>query len=222
METSQPHVRVVYYVRTQSPEAPVNTTLQRLERLAADGIVDDVRVGTWPAKIRLGDPFPHSTVVALFEEFDAWAKQWDVSICPPFAVETRTSEITGDTRDLLITPIQSLAVYVEGALMEVFPHSAGPTRDSPTYTVADALTLLEERDIQAFGGDHAAEMSLNQPRAAAQTPVDLDRCPACETSLQTSQGVSACPDCDWIGVVNGAQPDSPDRYPQDTSFSGGP
>lgn len=131
--------------------APVDATIRRLEDLETDGIIDDVTVGAWPAEVRLGDPPSHSDVVARFEEFDAWADQWNVSIRPPFAVEPPHSEITGETSTMLVTPVQCLAIYVDGALQEVFPHTADRAGDCETYTVRDVLALLEAHGDQPFG-----------------------------------------------------------------------
>lgn len=151
MDANEPHVRVACYVRDLSPVAPVDSTLRSLESLESEGGVDEFAVEAWPAEVRVGDRTPDSEVLDRFREFDAWANQWDVSLRPSFAVETRTSQITGDSLELLITPVQCLALYVDGALAEVFPHSADRAGDGEIYTVADALTLLEDHEIQAVG-----------------------------------------------------------------------
>lgn len=148
-----PPVRVACHVRTSSLVAPVDTTLRTLDGLETDGDIDEFAVGAWPAEVCLDeDAAPHGDVVARFEEFDAWAARWGVSIRPPFAVETRTSEITGESRDVLVTPVQCLAVYVDGTLAEVFPHSARADGGGEIYTVRDALALLRENDVEAFVG----------------------------------------------------------------------
>lgn len=162
--TGQPHISVVCYARKSSLVAPVDATLQTLTRLEADGALDDLTIGGWPAEIRLGDTSPHSDVVALFEAFDAWADQRNVSIRPPFAVETRTSAITGQTRDVLITPVQCLAISVNGVLSEVFPHTTAPTGE--TYTVTDALTLLEEDAVEGSGAAQLPDTPPDQRRPA--------------------------------------------------------
>lgn len=152
MAPSEPTIHVACHARMGSFAAPVDETLRTLERLEAAGIIDEVTVDAWPAQVRLGtDGAPQSTVVARFETFDAWADQWDVRIRPPFAVETRRSEITGETREVLTTPVQCLAIYLDGALQEVFPHTADRAGEGETYTVRDALALLEARGNQPFG-----------------------------------------------------------------------
>lgn len=141
--------------------------------------------------------------MALFEEFDAWAAQWNVGIRPPFAVDTRTSAITGEIREGLRTPVQCLAIYVNGVLMEVFPHTADRTGDGATYTVRDALTLLKDHDSRAFGAGQAPATPPSQRTATSQPAGDPDSCPACETQLVTGQGVYACPDCAWTAIATG-------------------
>jgi len=202
-QAPSPHIRVACYVRKASLVAPVDETLRQLDCLEADGVVDEFAVDVWPAEVRLTDDSPHRDVVALFEEFDAWATQWDVSIRPPFAVDTRQSEVTGETREVLLTPVQCLAIYVNGILTEVFPHAADRTGDGDVYTVRDALTLLDEHDIQGFGAGQPPATPPDQRTAAPWAAVDPDRCPACATPLVTGQGVYACPDCEWTATATG-------------------
>lgn len=168
MPTHHPHIHVACNVRTASVVAPVDSTLQTLERFDADGIIDSFAVDAWPDKVQLGDAAPHSDVVEQFEEFDAWAEQWDVSIRPPFAVETRTLEIIDEIHEVLITPVQCLAVYVDGVLREVFPHSATRSGDGETYSVEDALALLEAHDIHGFEADQPPDVPPRERTPLAQ------------------------------------------------------
>lgn len=170
MQNHNPHVRVACYVRKSSLVAPVDSTLRTLDRLESEGVIDELTVGAWPAEVRLDDAGPHRDVVDLFEEFDAWADQWGVSIRPPFAVETRTSALIGESREILITPVQCLAVYVRGVLVEVFPHSTDRSGDVRTYTVQDALTLLEENDIQAVGAGRYRSIELAEDDESDRPP----------------------------------------------------
>lgn len=157
MNPTPTSIRVACHVRKASLVAPVDSTLRSLDRLEDEGVIDEFTVSAWPGEVRLTDDPPHGDVVETFEEFDAWAEQWNVSIRPPFTVETRTSQITGESRDVLITPVQCLAIYVNGVLVEVFPHSSDRRGEGETYTILDALSLLEEREIQAFGAGRTSE-----------------------------------------------------------------
>lgn len=203
MNTASTSIRVKSYVRKPSLVAPVDSTLRTLDHLEDDGVIDEFDVNAWPGEVRMGAGPPHGDVEAIFEEFDAWAEQWNLSIRPPFSVETRSSEITGETRQVLITPVQCLAIYVNGVLGEVFPHSTDPTGGGETYTVGDALTLLEERDIRAVGSGPNPDTAGGGRPPAVETTDDPDGCPACGTQFVTGQGVYACPDCDWTGIATG-------------------
>lgn len=162
MKSINSPICVECYVRTSSVVAPVDSTLRTLDRLETDGTIDTVTVDAWPATVRLGEPSPHSDVVDLFEEFDAWAEQWDVSIRPPFTVDTRTWEITGTTREVLTTPVQCLAIYANSSLQKVYPHTVSRADDDITYTVEHALGLLEEHDVPAFEIDQSPDISPNR------------------------------------------------------------
>lgn len=119
-EPVDPRICVECHARMASFAAPVDTTLRTLEGLDADGVIDGLTVDAWRGEVRLGDESSDNDTAARFEEFAAWADQWDVSIRPPFSVETRHSELTGDTRKVLVTPVPFLAVYVDGALPIIF------------------------------------------------------------------------------------------------------
>lgn len=239
-QDTTPHIHVSCYVRKSSIVAPVDSTLRTLERLEAEDVVDEFTVGAWPAEVDLEDPRPHGTVVDLFEAFDSWADQWNVSIRPPFSVETRHSEITDETRRVLLTPVQCLAVSVNGVLVEVFPHTADPAGDGDTYTVTDALDLLEAQDRLAFAVDQSPETPPDrrpattdtgsepgteteaEGNAGAETGRDPDLCPACGIRLVTGQGLFACSNCDWVGIATGAgryRPLEGDLIPQQPDSS---
>lgn len=204
MGPSSVPVQVTCYVRTSSFVAPVDATLRRLEQFHAEGVVEDITLGAWPAEVRLDDPVLHGDVVDLFEKYEDWATHWNVSIRPPFAVETRHSTITDTTRELLITPVQCLAVHVNGKLVEVFPHSTGRTGDGETHTVRDALALLDERAFAAAGPRQSPERPSGRRTATTDTPSDPSTCPACDTGLVTGQVVVACPNCDWTCRATGS------------------
>lgn len=227
MDANTPHVRVACYVRSLSLSGPVDSTLRSLDRLESEGVVDEFTVEAWPATVRLDCPTNNAEVVSLFEEFDAWADQWDVSIRPPFAIETRTSEITDDSRALLITPVQCLAVYVDGALAEVFPHTVDRAGDGGIYTVAEALTRLEDHVIQAVAAGASPATPPRERSAEARPVPNPEACPICETRLVSGQGVYACANCDWVGVATSTGryrsvrlPAESDRWPAPATTDG--
>lgn len=154
MTAPDPTARIVCYTRLASLVAPVDETLRTLDRLEDDDVIDNVTIDAWPSEVRLeADGPPRSHVVDRFEAFEAWADRRNVTIRPPFAVETRRSEITGETRHVLVTPVQCLALYVDSTLLAVFPHTTDREGDGETYTVRDALSVLEARGDQLFAYD---------------------------------------------------------------------
>lgn len=200
MPNASPHIRVACHVRSSSLVAPVDSTVRRLDHLEADGVIDEFRLDAWPAEVQLGDMRPHGDVVRLFERFETWAAQCNVSICPPFAIETRHSTITGETCQVLHTPVQCVAVYVNGVLMEVFPHSTNPDGDGETYSVRDALALLETHGRPPVGPSHVATPPSRRT-VTGESSYGAVVCPRCETEFVSGQGLYACLDCDWVGTA---------------------
>lgn len=166
------HLRVTCFTRPASFESPIDATLRMLDRLQADAVIDDVAVETWPREVALGEGAPYSEVVSRFEEFTAWADKRNVYIQPPFSTQSRRSEITGETREVLVTPVRCLAVFVDGALRVVFPHTARREDAVETYTVRDALALLEERATQAFVPTPTTDSPPGDRWATGQSPVE--------------------------------------------------
>lgn len=200
MTTHRPTIQVECYVRQSALVEPVDTTITSLKALAAEGVIDDLTIEGWPAEVALSDSSPQSDVVETYEQFGSWAEQWNVSLQPAFSRRSHSYQIIEKEVDVLITPVQCLAVYVAGALREVFPHR---TDGGETYTVPDAIGLLEEGDHlaqSAAGGPglphHPAESNRSTPASLAS-----DHCPTCDTQYVSGQGVYSCPDCGWVGIA---------------------
>lgn len=96
----------------------------------------------WPPTVVLTDDTTHTGVVETYLTFKQWAERRGVRIEPSFTVESRTSRITGEQREVLITPVRCLSISVEGALRSVAPHHSEAT----TYTVDNALDTLSRGD----------------------------------------------------------------------------
>lgn len=184
---TDPTISIDCYARPTSLSAPIDATLTTIQELVEDGTIDDCTIHSWPSTVVLSDETDHTDVVETFRTFEAWADQWGVSIEPPFSVETRTSQITGDRREVLVTPVLCVAISIEGALREVFPHQT----EGRTYTVEDAITTLTKGTI-------TVNSDLTAPIEAAD-----DRCPWCEAPIVTGQGLYACSECDWIAIATG-------------------
>lgn len=182
-------IRVECYARASTVAAPVDDAIRDLERLERSGAIDALDVRVWPDKLAIDGPASSSEAREAFERFRAWARQWGVSICPPFEVRKRASEITGETTETLVTPVLFVAVYAEGALVAVYPHST----DERTYRVADGIAELAGGEIAALG-------STTPPAA----PPDSGTCPGCGDRLTNGQGLFLCSACGWVGTVTDA------------------
>jgi hypothetical protein len=182
-QANEPHVTVDCYVRTDAVSDPVEGTLSAVRTLAREGTVDEWEVRTWPKEVVLSTVTEGSVAVETFRTFRRWADQWSVSIEPPFSVETRSSEFTGESRRVLKTPALCLAVYANGRLREVFPHHSKGT----THTVEDAIETLR-RGVPTVNGTMTGTASP-------------DHCPECDVQLSTGQGLYACPECEWVAVA---------------------
>lgn len=180
------HVAVDCYVRADAVSDPLEADLAALRGLARDGAVDELRVRVWPSEVVLSPLTEDSLAVDRYRTFREWAAQWAVRVEPPFRRETRRSEFTGETREVLRTPALCVAVRVNGRLREVFPHRSRDT----TYSVADAIDALE-RGVPTVDG-------------ALSVHVRPDHCPECDVPLASGQGLYACPECEWVGVATGS------------------
>lgn len=180
------HVNVDCYVRTDSISDPVEEHLSSLERLADRGVVDGLDVYAWPSEVVLSEYTEHLDVVRAFRTFQEWATRWAVHLDPAFRLADRSSELTGEAREVLRTPALCLAVAVDGRLREVFPHRSG----GRTYTVDDAIEALERR------------AEIRDDAASDRGPGG--ECPRCGGELETGQGLYACGACGWSGIAAGA------------------
>lgn len=180
------HVAVDCFVRADAISDPVESRVTSVMALESEGIVDECSVRTWPSEVVVTPLTEETLAVRRYRTFEEWAAQWGVHIDPPFRRNTRRSELTGETREVLQTPAVCLAVYVDGRLREVFPHRSKGT----TYSVADAVETLR-----------SGALSVDQSVASPPTPAD--HCPRCDVTLSTGQGLYVCPDCGWVGVATG-------------------
>jgi len=181
-----PRVDVDCYVRADAVSDPIEADLASLEALAGDGAINDLTVRTWPDEVVLSPVTEDSLAVERYRTFERWATQWAVRIDPAFRRETRRSELTGETREVLLTPALCLAVSVDGHLAEVFPHRSKGT----TYGTDEAIAALAE-----------GVPSVSGP---APTPSRPGHCPECDVRPTTGQGLYACPECGWVAVASGS------------------
>lgn len=187
MDRNTSELTVAVYVRSQQLVEPINATINALHRLESAEHIDGLSQHTWPKTITLSEQTPHSDALDAFAQMEAWATEYGVSIRPPFSVRSM-STLTEETQTRLRTPVMCLAVYVDGQLANVFPHS----QEGDQYSVTDAIAALRTNDLELFR------------LAPARNPVGPppDRCPACENSLTNVQGIGVCEDCNRIELGN--------------------
>ncbi|RQG97580.1 HTH domain-containing protein [Natrarchaeobius oligotrophus] len=199
-------VTVVCHVRAPLLLEPVDRQVETLHACESEGAIDELLLRSWPKEVSRSNDGPHGNVLHAFERFQRWAGRRDVSIKPPFRERTSTSQITGEMRRLLVTPLLCLEVYVEDELLGVFPHS----RDEETHTTDEAIATLRTGDLPTPLGSEPSERS----RASAT------ECPACGDELIDGQGLFACGSCDWVGAAteSGECVDFSDRFDESSTL----
>lgn len=132
----------VLYVRgTPFNREHENEVIRALNTLAADGLLEEVAVATWPEKVSYQyDRGSRSQLIETFEAFEAWAVEHDMSICPPFIHREHASAITGERDEVLHTPMMFLAVFEGEEIAEMYPCDHG---DEVT-TIEDWLARFDE------------------------------------------------------------------------------
>lgn len=174
-------VTVNTYVRPTLLLEPMDAKLATLQTLEEDDIVDAVEIDSWPGKVTLARETGYDSVVSLFDRFERWAEDADVSICPPFEMTATTSEFREETRRILRTPIMCIAISVDETLAGVFPHTDGDTE----YGVTEAIAALRT-------GSLAERLSPGIVEATT-----YETCPDCAGQLVDIHGVQLCHDCAW-------------------------
>jgi len=180
------NVTATCYVRAPMLLEPVDAHVETLRACEREGTVDGLLLRSWPETVSLGEETPHREVVERFEEFRRWAGRRGVSVEPPFEARERTSSVTGEFTERLVTPLACLALYDEGRLAGVYPHSGA----GETYTVEDAIATVRTGELPT-------------PLSAPERPARADDCPACEGLLVNGQGLFVCADCGWVGTASG-------------------
>lgn len=149
--------RVELYARDELPsvaEKRHEQVVGRLRDLAAAGHVDAVTTHSWPKTVPDRRAERESD---RYERFVTWADERAVSLAPFFETRQRYTSETGETGTRLVLPALCLAVYREGDLGCVYPHS---TNDG-SRSVMDGLRAIEsahrsslaDRDSARTGSD---------------------------------------------------------------------
>lgn len=184
-----PETTVRCYVRTSVAAEPVDEAVKTLRTCEEEGRVDRLLVDVWPDSVRLPDPASHDRVVDAYRLFREWAEDQGVDLDPAFIRRECRSQFTGAAWEELITPVICLAVYREGELVGVYPH----TDDGEVVTVGDALAGIETGALPAPAADGSHQTGSS----------GLGTCPVCGGDLVDGQGLYLCTGCAWLGVATG-------------------
>jgi hypothetical protein len=131
--------RVELYARSSLPEVASrrrDAVAGRLEQLADGGHVDDVAIRTWDKKVPLSSGRDE---LSAYDRFQDWADETGVSLEPFFDTRSCYSMESGERGEWLVLPALCLAVYRDGDLDAVYPHS---TNDG-SRSVLDCLHAIE-------------------------------------------------------------------------------
>ncbi|WP_226041622.1 HTH domain-containing protein [Natrinema sp. DC36] len=196
MTDNPTEISAVCHVRAPLLLEPVDEQVETLQACESEGAVDDLLLRSWPKEVALSEESPHQEVLENFERFAQWADERGVSVRPPFRKRTTTSQVTGTTRERLVTPLLCLELYADDELIGVFPHSNEATEE--TYTTDEAIATLRTGEVPTPLGP----VDANEGRESAASTSDT--CPGCGGSLIDGQGLFACGDCGWIGTIDGS------------------
>ncbi|WP_254764027.1 HTH domain-containing protein [Natrinema marinum] len=194
LDTETATLTAVCHVRAPLLLEPVDQQIETLQACEDEGAVDDLLLRSWPKEVALSDESPYQEVIDQYERFAAWADERGVSVRPPFRERSTTSQVTGTTRERLVTPLLCLELYADDELLGVFPHSNEATDE--TYTTDDAIATLRTGEVPIPLGS-VEETDVDEP----STP---NTCPDCGGALIDGQGLFACSDCGWLGTVTGS------------------
>ncbi len=190
----------VCHVRAPLLLEPIDEQIETLQACEGEGAIDDLLLRSWPKEVALSEESPHQEVLENYERFGRWADDRGVSIRPPFRERATTSQVTGETRERLVTPLLCLEIYEDDELIGVFPHTNERTEE--TYTTDEAIATLRTGAVPTPLEPTDAE-SASEADGAPDATVS-DPCPDCGGDLIDGQGLFACGDCGWVGRVTDA------------------
>lgn len=141
---SEGAVQAALYARDELPPpaaAQVEEMSDRLEVLVSNGTIDDYHRSTWVKRTPVDDCA--DSLRDLYLSFTAWANEHDRTLVPFFQTRECYSADVGGHEDWLVLPAMCLAVYRDGELSAVYPHTDG----SETRTVGDGVAALERGQV---------------------------------------------------------------------------
>ncbi|MFD1564940.1 HTH domain-containing protein [Haloarchaeobius amylolyticus] len=193
IDTDTAALTAVCHVRAPLLLEPIDEQIETLQACESEGAIDELLLRSWPQEVALTEESPYQEVIDNYERFAQWADERGVSVRPPFRERSTTSQVTGKTRERLVTPLLCLEVYADDELIGVFPHTDERTEE--TYTTDEAIATLRTGEVPEPLGSVTTDT-----RASATS----NTCPDCGGSLVDGQGLFACSDCGWIGTITEA------------------
>ena len=202
-------ITILCHVRAPLLLEPVDRQIETLRACESEGAVDDLLLRSWPKEVALGDDTPYQEALESYDRVRQWADRRGVSVRPPFRERTATNQISGETTELLVTPMLCLELYADDELVGVFPHTDETTDE--TYTTDEAIATLRTGELPTPLGE--------EPEPAATDSSSTD-CPDCGGSLIDGQGLYTCPDCGWLGTVTAVGELAPREKSRETEPEG--
>ncbi|MFC6961512.1 HTH domain-containing protein [Halocatena marina] len=145
-DTTAPSRTLELFVRSLSSSdmgVRIDEVLDQLNRLRADGCVDEYTVTVWGERMST-NPITTRTDEGAFirsriVEFRQWAHEHDVTLEGGFETRTIHSAITGETHEFITLPSLVLTARHNDTLEWIVPFSGS---DGPVTSVWDHLTSL--------------------------------------------------------------------------------
>ncbi len=145
-ESENTNYTVTLFVRADPElgcERQKQVVIEQLETLDAEGRIAAYEIHIWTKAIRLRGPLEgtsyYQRVLEHVEAFQQWADDEPVRLNPAFKIQTVDCEITDETYRVLSLPSICIAVYKDGELCAVYPHST----DGTLRTASSCLNELE-------------------------------------------------------------------------------
>jgi len=140
----------VLYTRSVAP-CGINDvqrrTIERLERLAEDGVLDSVEYEVWGRGISA--EHSETDIQRAYDEFVEWADANGYTLAPAFQHRETSTLVSEDSRTVISFPLLCLGIYVDDEVEAVFPCST----DDRTFTLEDGLVGLEHRRTAEIDDD---------------------------------------------------------------------
>lgn len=151
-------VRLELYVRTLSPpgaRSRQEAVIDRLHRLAEEGLVADTNVHVWGRQIdpttSAADTEQGQFILNRIAEFQQWALANNTTLETFYETREQSSAVTDEEYTTLVLPKLGLAEYHGEELAQVTPC----TEPDGVYSVPDHLDDIERREQSRAGGDRS-------------------------------------------------------------------